>query len=143
METTAILLNSQSILDCVESNDIIEHSNEMKEIIKKITKHKDYPCALLCKYQDEYYKKYECEIYSCNISEIFEELERFDIKNGVDLYLDRDGYLNFIIYGQRYFYKERDYMMTMAMKVLPINEDKNFLNMSDVILKKGNPKVSE
>ena len=44
------LLNSHS---CLENIDLIEHNNEILEIINLLEGYYDYDCALVCKFQDE------------------------------------------------------------------------------------------
>lgn len=139
---TIIMLNTRSIFDCEDDDEIAKHTEEIQEAIDKVIKYKDYPCALICKYQDEYHKQFKEKIYDCYLSELFEEMQRFDIKNGVDMCIDEDGYINFIIYGQNYTYKEKDYLITMAMKVLPIDDERNFVDVSDCILFNGKPKIA-
>lgn len=142
-KTTIKILNSKSIMDCEDDEEIEKHTEEILNVLDKITELNDFHCALICKYQDEYHKRFEAKIKDCYLSEVLEELEYFDIKNGVDLCIDKDGFLVFMIYGQTYEYNDNDYIITMAMKILPIDENKNFIDVSEVIYFDGRPKVSK
>ena len=103
----------------------------------------DFDSILICKYQDEYHKRFDQEIYNCKMPEAYDELERFDYKNGMNLYIDDDGYLIFVIYGQGYQYKNKHYLVEMAVKVLPYNDNKDFLDVSDIIKGGNNISVSK
>lgn len=128
------IINSRSILNCVGTEEIKKHETETNEVIQKIVKYKDYPCALLCKYHDEFNKSEKKKFYDCFLSEVFGELKRFDSKNGIDLHMDDDGYLNFKIYGS---YKDNGLIETTGVKVLPLNEDNNYMDISGVVFGNG------
>ena len=70
MEAKAFLLNSKSILECVKEEEKFEHVLEINKIMNTIIKKYDFPCALLCKYQDEYNKHIFTQIKRCNLSEV-------------------------------------------------------------------------
>ncbi len=142
MEAKAFLLNSKSILECVKEEETFEHVLEINKIMNTIIKKYDFPCALLCKYQDEYNKHIFTQIKRCNLSEVKNKINDFYSTNGFDLYLDYDGYLNFMIYGENYIYKEKLVTKTLAIKILPYDEKNNFIDLSDFILRKGKPKES-
>lgn len=128
------IINSRSILNCVGDEEIKKHELETNEAIQKIIEYKDYPCALLCKYHDEFDKSEKKKYYDCFLSEVFGELKRFDNKNGIDLHMDDNGYLNFKIYGS---YKENGLIKTTGVKVLPLNEDNNYMDISGILFGDG------
>ena len=74
---------------------------------------------------------YHKKIESCKISELLDFLGTRDIKNGIDLFFD-GNYLIFILYGQNYEYKNQKtiYHTIEAIKVLPYNEKKDFINLN-------------
>lgn len=120
------LLNSHS---CLENIDLIEHNNEILEIINLLEGYYDYDCALVCKFQDELNKKLKQQIHACKISELTEFLSTRDIKNGIDIYLENEC-LIFLLYGQGYELKKgADNLVIEAVKVLPYDNNKNFINI--------------
>ncbi|MGO5373232.1 hypothetical protein [Holdemanella porci] len=123
-----LLLNTKSCLDC---DDLNTHNQEITDIIESISQIEDYDCALLCKYQDSAHKHLPQKIESCKISELLDFLGTRDIKNGIDLFFD-GNYLIFILYGQNYEYKNQKtiYHTIEAIKVLPYNEKKDFINLN-------------
>lgn len=136
------LLNSKSILDCDE-NEEQQHNDELMKIFEHLVSIKDYPCALVCKYQDEAHNKLDNQIYNCQLSEVFDEIQKFDMKNGVDLFLDENGFMNMLIYGQGYTYQDKYSLITMGIKILPYDEQRNFLDLTDSIYQGSNAKISK
>lgn len=133
METRVRLLNSKSALECDE-RELLEHNRETEQIINRIIEHEDYDCAYLCKYQDEAHREIPTKILGAPISEIYEQMEMFDSKNGMDIYLDEWGFLVLVIYGQGYEYLGEDDIVKMAVNVVPYNDKKEFLDISNIVL---------
>lgn len=125
------LLNTKSCLDCTEE-ELDNHNSEIDEIINSIYSYCDYKCALICKYQDKAHKNQEQQIIGSCISQLNEELERFDLKNGVDILLGDDGYLCFMVYGQGYTYKEEYHLITMTVKIMPYDKNEEFISFETI-----------
>jgi hypothetical protein len=136
------ILNSKSILKCDEYEEI-EHNNELMEIGERISDLKDFDCAVLKKYQDEYSKNKDMEILHIKLWDIFDLAEYVDCKNGADLHLDNDGFLNMSVYGQIYKYRDEFHIKHCAFKIMPYDGHGNFLNIGDYVLGKGPVKISK
>ena len=129
-----ILLNTRSIMDCDTEEEIELHNQETITFIEKLSKLKDYECAVLCKYQDKAHKDVPMKIESTSLHYIDEVWQWGDFKNGVDLLADETlEYLVFVTYGQSYQLKSNNSWHTVveAFKILPYDENRNFLNVVD------------
>ena len=129
MKTNIKLLNSKSILDCDEI-DTEKHNNEIIEFIEKIGEIENYECALICKYQDIANRNRKQIIKHCDLHDVINEIECFDFKNGFDVCIDDDGYIILRLFGQGYDFNDIYYLVETAVKVLPFNENRDFLDIS-------------
>ena len=136
------LLNKKSILHCDEK-EAVEHNQENISLITKLQKIKNYQCALVCKYQDIGNRDKEQVINECDLHNLEYIFECFDLKNGSDVYIGDDGFLVFYIYGQGYEYKGRCYLVEMAVKVLPFNDKKQFVDVSKYVLYDEKEEISK
>ncbi len=124
------LLNSKSILDCNEIEEI-KHNEEVESLIEDIKNIGNYDCAILAKYQDDAHKNKEQEIIPSSLDEIDDVIERFDIKNGIDIYLSEDGYYVLLLIGSGYQLNEEYHMVQVALKIMPYDKERNFIKIND------------
>lgn len=124
-----MLLNTMSILDCDELDEE-QHNEEIQDILEKLYELPDYDCAVVFKYLDVAHKDNQEIIKSCNLHDCFEMIEYADFKNGVDVLLNDDGLLTFIVHGQRYTYKDEYSLVTTAIIIMPYDENKNSIDIS-------------
>lgn len=125
------LLNSKSIIDCDENEELL-HSMEIENIFNSINQYDDYECAVLKKYQDFAHKDKEMEVLSCNLKEIADLLSVFDTKNGIDVLIDDEGFYVFVLYGQSYVTQSGNSLVTVALKVMPYDKNRNFINLFEL-----------
>lgn len=142
MKLQTTLLNSKSILDCNEEEWEI-HNQEIFDIVGRVQVVPDYDCAMVCKFQDRANCHQKQEIRQCSLREILSVTEAFDCRNGMDLYLDEDSYLCMMLYGQSYEMDGQFCMVTLAVKVMPYDDNRNFVDISGVLLGDDLQKVAE
>lgn len=121
------LINSKSIIDCDEQEEKI-HADEINNVLELLHSKGNYDCAVLKKYQDEGHKHIEMEILHSNLYNISDVIEDCDLKNGVDVCIDEEGYYVFIVYGQIYELGEKYHMVTTALKIMPYDENREFIS---------------
>lgn len=134
------LLNSKNIYKCNEE-EVELHNDEIFEFIEKLSDLDNYECAILAKYQDKVNKDKPTKILNLDLYNLKEVFEMFDCKNGVDLFLDEE-YFVLLLYGQMYTYNFENYMLTLALKILPYNENRDFLDITQFILKNEVVKIA-
>ena len=110
-----LLLNSKKILDCNENEESI-HENEIITILDNIHKIHNIDCALII--NDSFNN--EPKITKCKLHDVFEYLEYFDNKNGIDIYQD-DDFLTFILNGQTYIKDNESHIYFTSIKILPLD----------------------
>ena len=137
-----LMLNEKSCIECDEF-EFDKHSEEIEELMEKLTELEDYDCVVLHKYIDLAHKDKEMEVIDTNLWDIYELVEYADFKNGVDLLIDDEGFLNLSVYGQTYRMAEEDHFINSIFKIIPRDKDWNFLDISDFILKGKEVKLSE
>lgn len=135
------LLNSRTALECKESA-IDLHALENNAISVLLQELPNYDCAVIIRYLDEG-NRGKKHIQQVALHEAFSVLEWGDIKNGTDVYLDEDGYLNLISHGQGYTMNGKYYMVTVSYQILPYDENQNFLDISKELLKQGGIEISK
>ena len=135
------LLNSKPVLEC-EEEEFDVHSREIDKIYERIQDLPNFDCAVVIRYLDEGHLGKQ-HIEPETLHDVFEILERGDLKNGVDVYLDENGYLNLISYGQGYVMNGKEYMVTTSYQILPYDENQNFLDISKALLKQGYVEISK
>jgi hypothetical protein len=95
------MLNEKSCIDCDEF-EFNKHNEEIDELMGKLTELEDYDCIVLHKYIDIAHKDKEMEVLDTSLWDIYELVEYADFKNGVDILIDDEGFLNLSVYGQTY-----------------------------------------
>ena len=137
-----IMLNEKSCIDC-EELEFEKHSEEIKELMEKLLKLENFDCVVLHKYIDPANKDKEMQVIDSNLWEIYELAEYADFKNGVDILLDDEGFLNLSVYGQTYKMDGNDYFINSIFKIIPRDKDWNFLDISGFLLEGKEVKFSE
>lgn len=122
------LLNSKSILDCNEQEQII-HQQEINDILCEIYSLKNYDCAIIFKHIDEAHKNKKDIIKPCELHDFMEMIEYIDFKNGIDFAVEDNGVFIVVVYGQGYEYNDKYYLIETHIHVLPYDEDRNFLRI--------------
>ena len=113
------LLNEKLMLECNEQEEL-QHQEEIEKIALTLYKLPNINCALVI--TDSRHKEPRIEI--CKMHDIFEELEYFDITNGVDIYEDND-FLTFALNGQPYTKNGTTEIFLTFVKVLPLDANNN------------------
>lgn len=62
------------------------------------------------------------------ISHFFEFTEQFDVKNGMDVYADNGDFI-LLLFGQGYEYKNEHHIVTIALKLMPYDSNRNFIKL--------------
>lgn len=128
------LFNSKSRLNCENEEEQLQHENEINSFFSKLSSLPDYECALLRKYQDKYHAKLPQRVIPTTLHQISEDLDGEDLKNGIDIVIDNE-YFIIVAYGSGYTTKNGESGMdTVALKILPYNDDRDFLNITAAIL---------
>ena len=137
-----LMLNEKSCIDCDEF-EFEKHSEEIEELMEKLIKLEDYDCVVLHKYIDLGHKDKEMKVIDSNLWDIYELVEYADFKNGVDILIDDEGFLNLSVYGQTYRMDGNDYFINPIFKIIPRDKDWNFLDISGFLLEGKEVKLSE
>ena len=137
-----LMLNEKSCIGCDEF-EFEKHGKEIEELMEKLMKLEDYDCVVFHKYLDLAHKDKEMKVIDSNLWNIYELVEYADFKNGVDILIDDEGFLNLSVYGQSYKMDGNDYFINSIFKIIPRDEDWNFLNISDFLLDGKDVKFSE
>ena len=111
--------------------------------MEKLLKLENFDCVVLHKYIDPANKDKEMQVIDSNLWEIYELAEYADFKNGVDILLDDEGFLNLSVYGQTYKMDGNDYFINSIFKIIPRDKDWNFLDISGFLLEGKEVKFSE
>ena len=137
-----LMLNEKSCIDCDEF-EFDKHSEEIEELMEKLIQLEDYDCVVLHKYIDLAHKDREMKVINSSLWDIYELVEYADFKNGVDILIDDEGFLNLSVYGQTYRMDGNDYFINSIFKIIPRDKDWNFLDISDFLLDGKEVKLSE
>ena len=137
-----LMLNEKSCIDCDEF-EFEKHSEEIEELMEKLIQLEDYDCVVLHKYIDLAHKDREMKVINSSLWDIYELVEYADFKNGVDILIDDEGFLNLSVYGQTYRMDGNDYFINSIFKIIPRDKDWNFLDISDFLLDGKEVKLSE
>ena len=129
------LLNSSAVLKCETEEAFSNHDKEIAEEFGKLATLQNYECAVLRQRQDPAASNEKTEILSLSLHDLTDIFEMADIKNGVDLLADENlEFLIVVTYGQTYEMDGRCFFVTDAYKILPYDDDKDFLNVMPYII---------
>jgi len=137
-----LMLNEKSCIGCDEF-EFEKHGKEIEELMEKLMKLEDYDCVVFHKYLDLAHKDKEMKVIDSNLWNIYELVEYADFKNGVDILIDDEGFLNLSVYGQSYKMDGNDYFINSIFKIIPRDKDWNFLDISGFLLEGKKVKLSE
>lgn len=135
-------LNSKSILDC-DAEEFILHNKENEQILKRLEKVPNYHCLMVSKYQDIANKDQKMHINHQSLADVKEVEDIFGLWNGIDLFVDEDNFLSMMIYGDYYIYEGETHVVTLCIGILPLDENRNFIDISDVLLDKGGIRIAD
>lgn len=113
------LLNTKLSLECDEYEEI-HHEEEIEKIYMKICKFPNIDCALAI--TDSFNDEPKIEI--CKLHDVFETLEKFDCKNGIDIYQD-NLFITIVLNGQTYKKREEMNIFFTYVQVLPLDANGN------------------
>ena len=137
------MLNSKSCIECDEFDEM-KHNNELMTFGDKLTELEDYNCIVLQKYQDIANSNIDMDVISdVTLWNIYDLAEFVDCKNGANLLIDDEGFLNLSVYGQMYEYNGDNHFNHCAFKIMPHDEDMNLLDVSGFILNGESVKLSK
>ena len=113
-----ILLNTKSILQCNEKETEI-HNKEVESFFNNNFSTNPYLCQVTTTYLDPYQKDTKPETKQViNIYELDDFIQKYDIKNGLDVYVDTDNYdIILKLYGQGYWLKNETYLVTTQLRI--------------------------
>lgn len=119
-------LTTYSILTSSDDKEE-QHMKEVEAIFSKIYGLVNYLCVYDISYIDKYHSKIIKPKSEYNELHNFEEiLEKTDFKNGIDIFLDDEDTLVFIVYGQGYKYQYEYSLVTTKITVSTIGKFEAF-----------------
>lgn len=124
-----MLLNSKSIIDCDEYEEVI-HNEEIELIANKVYDLPNYDCAVVIKYKDVAHKNKKEKIISCRLHDFLEMAQYADIKNGVDIEIGDNNLLAIRAYGQQYEMNDNYYNITTDIYFMPYKGEGEFIDIS-------------
>lgn len=136
-----MLLNTKSIIDCNEE-EYEEHMQELTDIEELICELPNYDCAVIVKYLDPAHEKREERVRSCSLHDFMEMVQYVDIKNGVDIEIGENNIFNLICYGATYTINDIFYTVKTSISIMPYDENKDFLDLSQFFLNNNNFEMS-
>lgn len=123
------LLNTKSILDCNEDEEMI-HNQEIEDICNSIYDYENYDSAIIFKFVDQAHSHKEDVIKSCELYDFMEMIEYTDFKNGIDFAVEDNGVFVVIVYGQGYELNDIYHLVETHIHVMPYDDGKNFIKLS-------------
>lgn len=113
-----ILLNTKSILQCNEKETEI-HNKEVESFFNNNFSTNPYLCQVTTTYLDSHQKDTKPETSQViNIYELNDFIQKYDIKNGLDVFVDANNYdIILKLYGQGYCYKYENHLTTTQLRI--------------------------
>lgn len=113
-----ILLNTKSILQCNEEETEI-HNKEIEMFFEQHLLSNPNLCQITTSYLDPYQKETKSETTQIiNIYELDDFIQRYDIKNGLDVYVDTNNYdIILKLYGQGYWFNNETHLTTTLLRI--------------------------
>lgn len=113
-----ILLNTKSILQCNEKETEI-HNKEVELFFNNNFSTNPYLCQVTINYLDPHQKETKSETTQViNLYELDDFVQKYDIKNGMDILLDTNNYdIILKLYGQGYCYKYENHLTTTQLRI--------------------------
>ena len=113
-----ILLNTKSILNCDEKETEI-HNTEVEMMLNQHLSSNPNLCQIKTTYLDPHQNETKPETSQViNIYELNDFIQKYDIKNGLDVYIDTNNYdIILKLYGQGYCYKYENHLVTTQLRI--------------------------
>lgn len=113
-----ILLNTKPILNCDEKETEI-HNKEVESFFNNNFSTNPYLCQVTTTYLDSHQKDTKSETSQIiNIYELNDFIQKYDIKNGLDVFVDTNNYdIILKLYGKGYYYKHENHLTTTQLRI--------------------------
>lgn len=113
-----ILLNTKPILNCNEQETEI-HNKEIEMMFNQHLSANPNLCKITTTYLDSHQKDTKPETSQViNIYELNDFIQKYDIKNGLDVFVDTNNYdIILKLYGQGYYYKHEHHLTTTQLRI--------------------------
>ena len=113
-----ILLNTKPILNCNEKETEI-HNNEVEMMFNQHLSSNPKLCKVTTTYLDSHQKDNKPETSQViNICELNDFIQKYDIKNGLDVFVDTNNYdIILKLYGKGYYYKHENHLTTTQLRI--------------------------
>ena len=113
-----ILLNTKSILQCDEEETEI-HNNEIEMLFEQHLSSNPNLCQVTISYLDPHQKETKSETTQViNLYELDDFIQKYDIKNGMDILLDTNNYdIILHLYGQGYWFNNNAHLVTTQLRI--------------------------
>lgn len=113
-----ILLNTKPILNCDEKETEI-HNKEIEMMFNQHLSSNPNLCKVTTTYLDSHQKDTKPETSQIiNICELNDFIQKYDIKNGLDVFVDTNNYdIILKLYGQGYYYKHENHLTTTQLRI--------------------------
>lgn len=113
-----IILNTKSILNCNEKETEI-HNKEIEMMFNQHLSSNPNLCQVTTTYLDPHQKETKTETSQViNIYELEDFIQKYDIKNGLDVLVDTNNY-NIILhlFGQGYWFNNDAHLVTTQLRI--------------------------
>ena len=113
-----ILLNTKSILQCDEEETEF-HNNEIEMLFEQHLSSNPNLCQVTTTYLDPHQKETKPETKQViNIYELNNFIQKYDIKNGLDIFQDTNNYdIILKLYGQEYWFNNETHLTTTQLRI--------------------------
>lgn len=114
-------LNTKSILNCNEEETEI-HNKEIEMMFNQHLSANPNLCKVTTTYLDSRQKETKPETSQViNIYELDDFIQKYDIKNGLDVFVDTNNYdIILKLYGQGYYYKYENHLTTTQLRIIKL-----------------------
>lgn len=113
-----ILLNTKSILQCNEKETEI-HNKEIEMMFNQHLSSNPSLCQVTTTYLDPHQKETKTETSQViNIYELDDFIQKYDIKNGLDVLVDTNNYdIILHLFGQGYWFNNDAHLVTTQLRI--------------------------
>ncbi len=113
-----ILLNTKPILNCNEKETEI-HNKEIEMMFNQHLSSNPNLCKVTTTYLDSHQKETKSETSQIiNIYELNDFIQKYDIKNGLDVLVDTNNYdIILKLYGQTYWFNNSWHLVTTQLRI--------------------------
>ena len=116
-----ILLNTKSILQCNEKETKI-HNKEIEMMFNQHLSSNPNLCQVTTTYLDPHQKETKTETSQViNIYELEDFIQKYDIKNGLDVLVDTNNYdIILHLFGQGYWFNNDAHLVTTQLRIIKL-----------------------